>query len=579
MKRHPAVRRNLIRRHLIFIGTALVFALPAVFELAAKDKKDRSAADETLTMIDGVATDIVDVSVVNVDTYVTDKKGNVITDLTIDDFELVENGRPVPISNFYKVEKGQVTAGGLDVETMDVPEVERIGDQARVPEDQRLSLVVYVDNYNLHPFSRNRSFRFIRSFLRQNVKNGDRVMLISYDRELHERQPFTKDPELVAAALYDLEEVSAQALHRDSDRRDLLEEIGEADGILEVRYRVQTYAENQFNDLSFGIKALRNLVDQLAGLPGRKAVLYISDGLMLRPGEDLYVALDQRFPNNGMILEAFRYDMSRDFHQLTTAAASNRVTFYTLDAEGLRTYQYFDARNRTASGGTFVDQTHFRNLQSSLQLMAEETGGFAMINTNDFTKDLARMAEDFTSYYSLGFSPATQGSGRFNRLEVRVKGRKDLRVRHRTGYRDKAVDDRMGDSTLAALYHGYQKNAVGMTIEVESMTRRSDGNYDVALSIKLPIERLALLPQPDFHRGKVRFYIAARDSEGGLSEVQDVPLEIDIPTDQIDAARDKYYRYEVNLMMREGRQLVAVGMRDEIGAETAFISKGVMVGG
>ncbi len=557
---------------------ALVFAMVS-FQTAAKGKKGKKDDDTALTMVDGIASDIVDVRVVNIDTYVTDKKGNRITGLEASDFEVLQDGQPLPITNFYVVEEGEVLAGGLDVETIEVPEYQ-LDEPSPVPESQQLSLVVYVDNYNLHPFSRNRSFRFIRTFLRENVRRGDRVMLMSYDRELHERQPFTRDSEIISAALYDLEDISAHALHRDSDRRDLLQAMNEERvDFLSLRSRIQTYAENQFNDLSFSLRALSDLVEQLAGLPGRKAVLYISDGLALRAGEDLYHALDQKFPQNGLILESFRYDLTRDFQRLTTKANSNRVSFYALDAEGLRTYQYYDARNATAGGGTFVDQTHFRNLQSSLQLLAEETGGFAMINTNDFTRHLARMGDDFKSYYSLGVSPATNGTGRYRRLEVRVKGRKGLVVRHREGYRDKAMSTRMNDSTLAALFHGYRKNPLGLSVEVQSMARREDGNYDVALAIKLPIGSLALLPQSEFHRGKVLFYIAARDSDGGVSEVQSVPLDIDIPVAQVEEAAKQFYRYEISLMMRAGNQMVAVGMRDEIGAETSFVAHGVTVGG
>lgn len=571
-------RHNTVHATLLAISAVFLFGAMAPNAMAKDKRKERKDAS-TLKMVDGVAMDVVDVNVINVDTYVTDKKGNRIRGLTKDDFELFEGGRQVPITNFYAVDGGTVVAGGLDVSTMDVPEYVGAGERSPVPEEQQLSLVVYVDNYNLHPFSRNRAFRFIRTFLRNNLHPGDRVMLVSYDRELHERQPFTRDPEVVSAALYDLEDISAQALHRDSDRRDLLEEILEADGLNQVRGRVQTYAENQYNDLSFTIRALRDMVDQLAGLPGRKAVLYISDGLMLRSGEDLYHAIDQRFPQNGLILEAFRYDLTRDFQQLTTAANGNRVSFYTLDAEGLRTYQSFDAQNRTAGAGTFIDQTHFRNLQSSLQLMAEETGGLAMINTNDFTHQLERMAEDLDSYYSLGFSPASTGSGRFHRIKVRVKGRKDLIVRSRQGFRDKSLETRMNDTTMAALFHGYRKNPLEVTLDIASMKRRSDGNYDVAIDIKLPLAKLALLPQPEFHRGRVRFYIAARDDKGGLSEVQAVPLRIDIPAAEIDDARGKYYRYQITLMMRSGNQLVAVGVRDEIGAETSFVARGLRIGG
>src|SRR5688500_9524003 len=47
--------------------------------------------------------DIVNVSVVNIDAYVTDKQGKVVTGLTKDDFQIFENGRPVEVSNFYAV--------------------------------------------------------------------------------------------------------------------------------------------------------------------------------------------------------------------------------------------------------------------------------------------------------------------------------------------------------------------------------------------------------------------------------------------------------------------------------------------
>ena len=80
------------------------------------------------------------------------------------------------------------------------------------------------------------------------------------------------------------------------------------------------------------------MVETLAGLPGRKAILYVSDGLSMRPGEDIFYALDERFRNTGQgssLMEIHRYDMTRDYQRLTAKANANRVTFYTLDAAGL----------------------------------------------------------------------------------------------------------------------------------------------------------------------------------------------------------------------------------------------------
>ncbi len=92
----------------------------------------------------------------------------------------------------------------------------------RTPEDQRLRLVVYIDNFNLRPFNRNRVMRELRAFLGQKLSRDDQIMLVTYDRELHVRRPFTSDPGLIASALNDLEKISAQGVHADSERREVL---------------------------------------------------------------------------------------------------------------------------------------------------------------------------------------------------------------------------------------------------------------------------------------------------------------------------------------------------------------------
>jgi hypothetical protein len=55
-------------------------------------------------------------------------------------------------------------------------------------------------------------------------------------------------------------------------------------------------------------------------------------------------------------------------------------------------------------------------------------------------------------------------------------------------------------------------------------------------------------------------------------------VPIDIPTGEIENARTQYYQYEMKLIMRTGRQVVAVGIRDEIGATSGFITRGLRVG-
>ena len=518
-----------------------------------------------------------DVTVVNVDVYVTDKSGNRVKGLTQADFELFEDKKPVAVTNFYAVEAGrpvrQLDPDGLA--PTEAPTSARSVEE--IPDEQRLSLIVYIDNFNLRPFNRNRVLRELRQFLNEKVRPGDRVMLVTYDRELHVRRPFTTDPSVIASALFELEKISAQGTHADSDRRDILQSIDEAEDVSEVYGRARSYAESLFNDLEFTISALKGFVDQLAGLPGRKAILYVSDGLPMRAAEDIFYALSIKFPQKTSLLEAQSYDASRRFSELANQANANRLSFYTLEATGLRVSAAADASQSNPGLGVQVEQIHFSNLQSTLQMLAEKTGGAAILNANQILPRLEKIAEDFQTYYSLGYSPSHSGDGRYHRIEVKAK-RKGLTVRHREGYRDKPVDSRMSDGILANLRFGGDTNGMGVGLEVGEMIPRSDGLYSVQLTVRVPIGKILLIPRETMHEGRVRVYVAAMDREGGTSEVGNSPVAIQIPAVEVEEAAKKYYAYSLTLVMRKGEQRVAIGVRDDLAGTTAFVSKSLMVG-
>jgi len=576
---HPRHRPGPSLLQVFFLLVLVLLWAPAL--VAQEDAAELEEGD------DGLFIEAVDVNVVNVDVYVTDKKGNRITGLTADDFELFENGQPVEVTNFYAVEGGRIPGEDTEVpesvERLPVPEDprRRLDESDELPEEQQLHLIVYVDNFNLHPFTRNRTLGAVRTFLRTKLKRGDRVMLVSYDRSLHIRHPFTNDPELIASALYELEEVSAHAVHHDSERKDILQAIYETDQIVEVYGRARQYAESVYNDLSFTISALRDYIDMLAGLPGRKAVLYVSDGVAMRAGEDVFYALDQQFRESTVLMDIHNFDASRDFQQLTSVANSNRVTFYTIDAAGLRTYSYMDASNSTPLGGARIDQIHFSNIQGPLVFMAEQTGGISVLNTNNALPMLERIADDFGTYYSLGYSPSRSGTGRYRRLEVKIKDsrRNGWRVRHREGYRDRPVRERVSASTMAALHFGYQSNPLGAELEfTKAEPTEERDRYLVTLMVKIPVDNVSFLPQAGMQRARLRLFVAAKDSEGGLAPVQELPLSIEVPDAQFGEVEGKLYHYQMQLMMRTGQQMIAVGVRDDFSATTSVIARGLAVG-
>ncbi len=522
----------------------------------------------------------IDVNVVNVDVYVTDKKGNRVNGLTREDFEIFEDKKPMAITNFYSVEEGRP-----------IPTPEELAHPAplapgavpglgpEVPEDQRLHLVIYVDNFNIHPFSRNKVFGALREFLRSDLTPGDRVMLMTYDREPHVRRPFTTDPQVIASALFELEKLNAFANQVDADRRELLSDLEDVKDQNVAISRVRTYANSLFNDLQFSIDSLKNTVSSLSGLPGRKAILYVSDGLPMVAGQDLFQFVQDKFSgaSSSAIMESLSYDASRRYQELIAQANANRISFYTIDAEGLRVSSTSSAENRSADSSGLVDSVNASNLQAPLQMIAEQTGGKAIYNTNDPTKGLLTVAGDFKTYYSLGYSPVHSGDGRYHKVDVRTK-RKDLVVRHREGYRDKTTEAKMSDGVVSALFFDVESNGLGIEVKRSPETLRDDGLFTVPMEIRIPIGKLVLVPAEGVRQARVRVFFAAMDGDGGMSSVQSAIVPITIPEAEVATATKQVYVYGISLMMRKGPQKLAVGVRDEVGATQAFTVRTMNIG-
>ena len=534
--------------------------------------------------------DTVNVSVINVDVYVTDKKTNApITGLTRDDFEISEDNKPMTISNFFAVNGGKP----VGVQAPVAPPLEpgappplpdrstRDDNTTKIPEDQRLWLVVYIDNYNIHPFNRNRVMRELRVFLNTKLHRGDEVMLVSYDRSLHVRRSFTSDPDLVTSSLVDLEKFSGDAVSQDSTRKDALHNISQAQSSDEAMNYARSYAEEVFNDLSFSIDALKDSVNALAGMPGRKAILYVSDGLPMTAGQEAFFAVQEKYTaTTTSMIDANQYDASMRFTELANQANANRVSFYTISAAGLQVYSSISAENQgngSAGSDTFIDSIQMQNMESPLQFLAEKTGGIAVINANIVMPYLDRIARDFDTFYSLGYSPPHYGDGRYHKVTVKLK-KKGYVLRHREGYRDKSAEAQMSDGTLAALRFPFEENPLNVRLDIGTATQRSDGYWLVQVNVKIPLGKLTLVPRDKTHEGRVRLFIAAIDAEGGTSEVQQTPVPITIPNADFPTIGAKHYTYTVSLLMRGGDQKVAVGVRDDVASQASFVSTGVRVG-
>ena len=574
---------------------ALLCALPA----AAQEEPEAEA---------GSFFEQISVNVVNVEVYVTDREGNPVLGLTRDDFEIREDDHPVELVNFYRVADGRPTPDEVVDEAStesptepeaDTPtiEIEQEADaelaqslreiearnQPVFPDAQRLHLIVYVDNFNIHPLNRNRVFGRLTRFLHEILQPGDEVMVASYDRSLHIRHPFTRDAAAVNRALDELQEFSGMALEREAEREDAVRKIYETESVHTALWEAKQFSDNQEHELDNALDALEEMLDSLAGLPGRKMLIHLSDGIAMVPGQDLYQAIQQRFADRSALGLAHSRDRSRRYMSLIARANSNRITFYTIDASGLETRAMgaeSQGVNSPLTVSSTIGATRARNLQGPLFLMADRTGGRAIVNTNDVSQGLERIRTDLSNYYSLGYRAPVANRGRYHKIEVRLTDpKRGWTLRHREGYRDKSVETEVSDGVRAFLVHGYETNPLDVKLDVgEQGPRDADGFVNVAIRVRVPIERIALLPRQEFHEGRLRLYFSAADPEGRDAPLQELPFELRVPDSSVEAAKQDEMVRVINATMRPGAHKLVVAVRDEITGEQSFVGRWLTVG-
>ena len=549
----------------------------------------------------------IDVRVVNVDVWVTDRDGNPVTDLMASDFEVRENGRPVELSNFYEF------TDGLDASARQQPARRSRGAQPRPsdlnrfipaeppPPEHRLSLMVYIDNNNLTPTDRNRLLPFLRKFLSVQLSPYDRAMLAVYDQGGFEvALPFTTEAWRVAEATHEVEKIIGSRERTESERLDILRELnGDLVFYNTVMELVRNFAATVRSEVDASIVNLENAIQTMAGLPGRKAILYISNGLPMRPAEDLFRAVEERFndtrgrwraaSNSSLVnrnprsidaanasLEAFNYDLSRRFDELAALANANGVTFHSVAAAGARISGMNTADLRFSSS---IEFTRAANLEEPLLRLADRTGGRAIVNTRNFAGGFDRIASDFQNRYSLGYPPTHIERGNTHRIEIeltdearrRYRGR--LSIRHRDSYVDKPASTEMADLTLAALSMGEAANSMGVRIAPVrgqgSEIRLDNGDVQSRMLVAIPIGPLTLAPVADGHEARVRLWVQVIDEEGRVSEVTEHSVPVLVKEGEIENARELSWPFAIDVVTAPGPHRVAVGVRDDLAATTS----------
>jgi hypothetical protein len=330
------------------------------------------------------------------------------------------------------------------------------------------------------------------------------------------------------------------------------------------------------DDLRYTTDGLKNTLKLLAGVDGRKVLIYISDGLPQTVGQELFDTIQSKFQTSAAAMESFTFDRTATYATIAREANAEGVTLYMIDASGLKIEEGVSAEYGTAQArpSTFVLQ---QNYQFPLQMLARETGGIAAVNTNNAEHEFDEIARDFSDFYSLGYRSTRGAVDRPHSIEVKILNHPGLKARYRSGYLEKTVETRTAEAVTAALYYPRTDNPVQFALSVGDPKPYSSENYLVPVRMSIPLQNVTLIPEGDIYRGRLYIYFVVLDSQGQQSDLQIRPLDIKVDGKRYNAARKKDYGYDVQLIMIPGAQKLSVAVRDGVSNSVSFSQKSVFI--
>jgi VWFA-related protein len=556
----------LLRLHLAALGTlaGLLASAPA----PAQPPTDSSFGER------------IEVTVVNVEVVVRDRQGRPVKGLGRQDFELLEDGKPVAISNFSAVEAAAAPSASAAKPSPAPAEKEGTpGEPAAQPPAPRkpLRLVIFVDDVNLLPNHRKRVFRQLGSFLRDQLPATAEIMVVAHGRSTRILAPFTRDREAVVAALEAEERSSPVGVDGYRARISTLAQIRAfyddrgCAMLQEMEVQAETFARIRHQEVLGSLAALRRVADSLAGFEGRKALLHVSDGVPLVAGQEMYEFIRDLCPDSIPRFTEDEFRASSALRRLTTSANADGVTVYTLEALGLPTFTIASAELPQATLSPRLDAASEANHQDTLFDLADETGGRAILHRNQVAEVLAEVAEELETYYSLGFAPEHHGDGKEHRLEVRVD-RPGVDLRYRKSYRDRTAEERADARLATALLRGEGDNPLAARLSMESAGADEDGIREVPFRLEVPLAKLVLLPAGDHREVHLRLRAMAEDERGGSTPVRSVDVPLAIPEDRVEEARAQDFRYEIRLTLRPGPHRLALAVEDLTAGTTSYLT-------
>lgn len=486
----------------------------------------------------------IEVRVTDIDVVVTDREGNPITSLSREDFELYENGRRVDIAYFSRIVNGSL-------EDVAEPEVDLV---VAPPPRAAVTWVIFVDHTHMEPKTRNEAMRQVQVFARRAIAASDRGAIALNDgRSFRIRQNVTDDVELLAKTLEKMSKERMSVSPTKQRTTALLAQMrrseedmgagtvgGRAVARDETEYMAQTAGgeiaaliDEEASRTRAAIAAMGALLDSMAQLDGRLALVYVGAGFNSLPAQELAEIWRARYAELGRHSsepkpEEEQLSIERELTRLSEKFSALRLAVYVIhggdDSGGQPSPDdpgMVSIPMETSTGiSGITEAAHARD-------MAERTGGLYFKVGPGLAERLETARRDFDNYYSLGYKPdGIPGDTRRINVKVNVDG---ARVRHRKTVREGTRAEKAAGAVVASVVRPQPRavrkvevapiapavvteaNPLGVSVEVDAPTGAAKA---LKFSFSLQLETLTFVRYGNEHRARFMMHFALVGRDG-----------------------------------------------------------------
>lgn len=575
---------------------------------------------------DIVLRESIDVRLISLDAVVTDSSDRPVTGLTRDDFELKVEGEPVEILSVSAGEELRETVSG------------------------RLTLLLFIDERHLQPTHRDQAMAEIAGALDAEIEaNPTWVAAAAFGERLEPLLSPTRDRDAVRAAIAAIsdreppttglrnQQRAASLALRDALRlmaaKGSRYRLGEA-SLASVESNLRSYGEALRLDTLQTVAAVRSLVEALAFVPGRKAILFVSDGLPRHPLDSAAKTMYDRLAGASRQLEGdeligargtlqmrdrnhlpFGVDRADDlglasnnpqlddggalsfqtlaaelscadaFERLAALANTHRVTFYPLKPPVMDA-SISDLGESAAGRGSIVELSDVR---SGMESLAGLTGGLSFAAETGVGEFLQATRVDISTYYSLSFAPPdSMGDTGIREVALRVRKRSSARhgkVRYRASYVPVTIQQNLASRAWGTLLFGWEENPHDMEVEVrrvaEARTGRKQGQTALQVVASLRIGELELVParatREPVASGTYRVVLQVQRDDGSRMPPQHFDFDLKVPLAELEAAAGQYIAVRSGVFLAPGSYRLAVGLWEENSGRSSFVVRELLV--